>query len=64
MTLTATTCPGCGGWFEIEHPALRLEVECPDCEEILAVVATDPVELAPARDADLAPFYPSDDRPA
>ncbi|MBO1437533.1 hypothetical protein [Meiothermus sp. CFH 77666] len=55
-TLEVAKCPVCGGLVEVAGPWVGLEVECPDCTEILRVVSLHPLKLYYAFDPDEEPL--------
>jgi len=58
----AITCPSCGGLIELSPTREGVELECPDCETLLTLIALDPPELAPAFDADNEGHFGEDER--
>lgn len=61
-TLEVTQCPVCGGLVEVVNPKVGLEVECPECSEVLKVISLHPFRLYYALASDLEPLPESDER--
>ncbi|GEM82136.1 hypothetical protein [Meiothermus hypogaeus] len=61
-TLQVAKCPVCGGLVEVAGPWVGLEVECPECGEVLRVVETQPLKLYYAFDPDEEPLLEEEHR--
>lgn len=48
--LLATKCWVCDGLIDVQHPAIGLMLEYPDCQALYVVTETDPLELSQAID--------------
>ncbi|WP_299428746.1 hypothetical protein [uncultured Meiothermus sp.] len=55
-TLEVSKCPVCDELVEITNVRAGLEVECPDCGEVLRVVSIQPLKLYYAFDPDEEPL--------
>ncbi|GIW24769.1 hypothetical protein [Meiothermus sp.] len=55
-TLEVAKCPACEGLVEVVNPQVGLEVECPDCGEVLRVVSVQPLKLYYALEPDEEPL--------
>ncbi|MGK0619053.1 hypothetical protein [Meiothermus cerbereus] len=55
-TLEAAQCPVCDELVEVPNPWVGLEVECPECGEVLRVVEVHPLKFYYAFDPDDEPL--------
>lgn len=55
-TLEISKCPVCDELVEVAGARVGLEVECPDCGEVLRVVSVGPLKLYYAFDPDEEPL--------
>ncbi len=54
-SVLAAICPTCDGVVEVPDPVVGMEVDCPECEDLLLVVETEPLTLVSASDPDEIP---------
>jgi rRNA maturation protein Nop10 len=59
--LEVTKCPVCGGLVEVASPKVGIEVECPDCGEVLKITSVHPFKLYYALASDLEPLPEPDE---
>jgi lysine biosynthesis protein LysW len=50
--MASTYCPECDVLITIKTPKIGAKFECPECEEELEIVATDPLDVQFAYDDD------------
>lgn len=55
-TLEVSKCPVCGELVEVADARVGLEVECPECQEVLRVVEVQPLRLYYAFESDEEPM--------
>ncbi len=55
-TLEVAKCPVCGELVEVANPWVGLELDCPDCGEVLRVISIRPLKLYYAYDPDEEPL--------
>lgn len=61
-TVLAAICPTCEGVVQVPDPVVGIEVECPECEDLLLVVEVEPLTLVSASDPDEIPSRLEDPR--
>lgn len=61
MDTLVATCPSCDEIFEIDHPEVGREADCPNCGEALVVASLEPVVLRYALDMEEEASFPEDD---
>ena len=50
--MASTHCPECDALIMVQNPKIGARIECPECNEELEVVATDPLDVYFAYDDD------------
>jgi lysine biosynthesis protein LysW len=50
--MVLASCPSCDGLVRLAAPYLGQQVECPECHQLLKVVALEPLALTYALDSD------------
>ncbi len=61
-SVLAAVCPTCDGVVEVPEPVIGMEVECPECEDLLLVVDLEPLILASSSDPDEIPSRRDEER--